>query len=225
MPEDLHVVFLQLFLHLSSSCILELNMHLHILVTIITNIVSLPHLIYQMSFLLSGVHGHPFHGEQHVLPLQIQQGHPLQVQQSYPLLSRVIYKHPVIYQQRCTFFGCIGQLLGDVNQGLDGVTDALVDAAGNVIDGTAHGIGAVANGTGSGIGDVVGGAGDLLGGAAGGTGHIIGGLETGVGAAIGGGGAAIGDAEEDIGQAIGGGHVRQQALCFSTSGYYYYFCG
>merc|ERR1719228_1398539 len=172
--------------------------------------------------LVTVTHGHPFHVADHV---QVQQVPSLPVQQIHPLAVKVIYKQPVIYQQRCSLFGCIGQILGDVNQGLDGVTDALVDAAGNVIDGTAHGIEAVANGTGSGIGDVVGGAGDLLGGAAGGTGHIIGGLETGVGAAIGGGGAAIGNAEEDIGQVIGGGHVRQQALCFSITGYFYYICG
>ena len=72
----------------------------------------------------------------------------------------------MVYQQRCSLFSCIGEIITDVNKGFDGVTDAIVAATGDVIDGTAHGIEAAANGTGSGLGDVLEGTGDLLGGAA-----------------------------------------------------------
>ena len=63
----------------------------------------------------------------------------------------------------CSLFGCVGEIIKDVNEGVDEASDGIV--GGEIIDGIGHGVagdavsGAAADGNGNEIGNLLGGAG------------------------------------------------------------------
>merc|ERR1719341_137396 len=118
------------------------------------------------------------------------------------------------YLLRCNLLTCFGQIINTVNDGIEDLGDGLVDGIGEATDGIVEGGQAVFNGTGH-----------LLGGTANGLGQAVAGGENLLGDAIEEGGTAIGNAENAVGQALGGKNKqRKQAVCFSTSGLFYFYC-